>query len=51
MRDFQFIVVVTAEDEITAAQIMAERIGHDESYPELGDPEYYISSTYDVLPG
>lgn len=50
MKNFDFIVTITAESEEMAMAILSERINFDEEYPELGDPEYQISATFDTLP-
>ena len=42
-KTFYYIVTVTADDEVQADQIMAERINYDEDLSEYGIGDYTIS--------
>ena len=46
IRDYEFRMIVSAENIETAIAIANERIMHDEEYPELGNPEYEISVSF-----
>jgi hypothetical protein len=42
MPRFDYVVTVTADDQASADQIMAERMGYDEDLSEIGIGDYAI---------